>query len=89
MNDHKHHTDIHYTSLNGEGNFNWRFIFPFNFHKAEEKIVVERKVRLNIGKVAFSIVVLSTKKHYSRFLYIYIYFFFKKLVSGDCHKNIY
>ena len=29
-------------SLTGEGNFNWRFIFPFDYLKAEEKIVFAR-----------------------------------------------
>ena len=38
-------TDIHYRSLTGEGNFNWRFIFPFDYLVAEEKIVVSKKVR--------------------------------------------
>ena len=33
-------------SLTGEGNFNWRFIFPFQYQKAEERIVITRKVRL-------------------------------------------
>lgn len=32
-------------SLTGEGNFNWRFIFPFQYQKAEERIVITRKVR--------------------------------------------
>lgn len=36
-------TDIHYRSLTGEGNFNWRFIFPFEYLVAEEKIVISRK----------------------------------------------
>lgn len=36
-------TDVHYRSLSGEGNFNWRFIFPFDYLKAEEKIVRKRK----------------------------------------------
>ncbi|CAG5125218.1 unnamed protein product [Candidula unifasciata] len=31
-------TDIHYRSLTGEGNFNWRFVFPFDYLVAEEKI---------------------------------------------------
>ncbi|CAH1775867.1 unnamed protein product [Owenia fusiformis] len=36
-------TDIHYRSLTGEGNFNWRFIFPFDYLVAEEKIVITKK----------------------------------------------
>ena len=36
-------TDVHYRSLTGEGNFNWRFIFPFDYLAAEEKIVISKK----------------------------------------------
>ncbi|XP_031628335.1 otoferlin isoform X2 [Contarinia nasturtii] len=39
-------TDIHYRSLTGEGNFNWRFIFPFDYLAAEERIVLSRKESL-------------------------------------------
>ncbi|CAN8001099.1 unnamed protein product, partial [Ixodes hexagonus] len=39
-------TDIHYRSLTGEGNFNWRFLFPFDYLPAEEKIVISRKESL-------------------------------------------
>ncbi|XP_068990051.1 otoferlin isoform X8 [Neodiprion pinetum] len=39
-------TDIHYRSLTGEGNFNWRLIFPFDYLVAEEKIVINRKESL-------------------------------------------
>ncbi|KAG1674527.1 Otoferlin [Nymphon striatum] len=39
-------TDIHYRSLTGEGNFNWRFIFPFDYLVAEEKIVISRKATM-------------------------------------------
>lgn len=39
-------TDIHYRSLTGEGNFNWRFIFPFEYLAAEERIVLSRKESL-------------------------------------------
>lgn len=37
-------TDIHYRSLNGEGNFNWRFIFHFNYIPAERMMVVKKKM---------------------------------------------
>ena len=36
-------TDVHYMSLTGEGNFNWRFVFPFEYLAAEEKIVISKK----------------------------------------------
>ncbi|TRY61213.1 hypothetical protein TCAL_10928 [Tigriopus californicus] len=36
-------TDVHYRSLTGEGNFNWRFIFPFDYLAAEEKVVISKK----------------------------------------------
>ncbi|XP_022168096.1 otoferlin-like isoform X2 [Myzus persicae] len=39
-------TDIHYRSLTGEGNFNWRFLFPFDYLVAEEKIVISKKESL-------------------------------------------
>ncbi|CAL8071098.1 unnamed protein product [Calicophoron daubneyi] len=36
-------TDVHYRSLDGDGNFNWRFVFPFNYLPAENMIVSKRK----------------------------------------------
>nr|XP_047145918.1 otoferlin-like isoform X1 [Hydra vulgaris] len=39
-------TDVHTSSLTGEGNFNWRFIFPFKFYKAEERVVILKKASL-------------------------------------------
>uniref|UniRef100_A0A673YZL2 Otoferlin n=1 Tax=Salmo trutta TaxID=8032 RepID=A0A673YZL2_SALTR len=39
----KQDTDVHYHSLTGEGNFNWRFVFPFDYLIAEEKIVISKK----------------------------------------------
>ncbi|XP_071746024.1 otoferlin isoform X2 [Lepeophtheirus salmonis] len=36
-------TDVHYRSLTGEGNFNWRFLFPFEYLAAEEKVVISKK----------------------------------------------
>ena len=41
-----------YRSLTGEGNFNWRFIFDFNYLDIEEKIVHEKKDSLyQIGTI--------------------------------------
>jgi hypothetical protein len=39
----KQDTDVHYHSLTGEGNFNWRYLFPFDYLAAEEKIVISKK----------------------------------------------
>ncbi|KAM9487177.1 fer-1-like protein 6 [Clarias gariepinus] len=36
-------TDVHYNSLTGEGNFNWRFVFPFNYLPAEKLVVVSKR----------------------------------------------
>ncbi|XP_033757648.1 myoferlin-like isoform X3 [Pecten maximus] len=41
--DEKQETDVHYRSLDGEGNFNWRFIFPFEYLPAEQAMVVKKK----------------------------------------------
>ncbi|GFT60973.1 otoferlin, partial [Nephila pilipes] len=39
-------TDVHYRSLTGEGNFNWRFVFPFDYLSIERKLVVIKKVSI-------------------------------------------
>uniref|UniRef100_A0A672J593 Dysferlin, limb girdle muscular dystrophy 2B (autosomal recessive) n=1 Tax=Salarias fasciatus TaxID=181472 RepID=A0A672J593_SALFA len=39
----KQKTDVHYRSLGGEGNFNYRFLFPFDYLPAEQLCVVDRK----------------------------------------------
>lgn len=36
LEDDRQETDVHYNSLTGEGNFNWRFVFPFNYLPAEK-----------------------------------------------------
>ena len=41
--DHAQSTDVHYRSLTGEGNFNWRFIFPFEYSANEQCLVLQRK----------------------------------------------
>ena len=43
MEKQKQKTDVHYRSLDGEGNFNWRMCFPFKYQPAEETMVIERK----------------------------------------------
>ncbi|XP_076874076.1 otoferlin isoform X6 [Brachyhypopomus gauderio] len=42
----KQDTDVHYHSLTGEGNFNWRYVFPFDYLMAEEKIVISKRESL-------------------------------------------
>lgn len=32
------HTDTHYRSLTGEGNFNWRMIFPLLYSQSEDVV---------------------------------------------------
>ncbi len=39
-------TDIHHRSLDGEGNFNWRMIFEFDYLPAEKKIIWNHKEKL-------------------------------------------
>uniref|UniRef100_A0AAQ5Y546 C2 domain-containing protein n=1 Tax=Amphiprion ocellaris TaxID=80972 RepID=A0AAQ5Y546_AMPOC len=39
----KQKTDVHYRSLGGDGNFNYRFLFPFLYLPAEQLSVVDRK----------------------------------------------
>ncbi|XP_071649969.1 otoferlin [Temnothorax longispinosus] len=37
-------TDIHYNSLTGEGNFNWRFVFRVVYSKGENVMIVRRRM---------------------------------------------
>ncbi|XP_051578112.1 dysferlin-like isoform X3 [Myxocyprinus asiaticus] len=39
----KQKTDVHYRSLGGEGNFNWRFLFPFHYLPAEQLCTINKK----------------------------------------------
>uniref|UniRef100_A0A3B3QN20 Dysferlin, limb girdle muscular dystrophy 2B (autosomal recessive) n=1 Tax=Paramormyrops kingsleyae TaxID=1676925 RepID=A0A3B3QN20_9TELE len=41
--DNKQKTDVHYRSLGGEGNFNWRFLFPFHYLPAEQLCTFNKK----------------------------------------------
>lgn len=43
VQDEKQRTDVHYRSLDGDGNFNWRMVFPFDYMPIEKKLVVKRK----------------------------------------------
>ncbi|KFW07755.1 Dysferlin, partial [Eurypyga helias] len=39
----KQKTDVHYRSMGGEGNFNWRFVFPFEYLPAEQMCYIAKK----------------------------------------------
>nr|XP_061799780.1 fer-1-like protein 6 [Nerophis lumbriciformis] len=43
LEDDRQETDVHYNSLTGEGNFNWRFVFPFHYLPAEKVMVVKKR----------------------------------------------
>ncbi|XP_012578359.1 PREDICTED: fer-1-like protein 6 [Condylura cristata] len=43
LEDDKQETDVHYNSLTGEGNFNWRFLFPFQYLPAEKQLVISKR----------------------------------------------
>lgn len=47
MEEQKQKTDVHYRSLDGDGNFNWRFVFEFDYLPAEQLCVVSSKVSEN------------------------------------------
>ncbi|EMP42136.1 Myoferlin [Chelonia mydas] len=52
----KQKTDVHYRSLDGEGNFNWRFIFPFEYLSAEQLCKVSKKEHFwSLDKTEFRI----------------------------------
>ncbi|TFJ98832.1 basement membrane-specific heparan sulfate proteoglycan core protein-like [Platysternon megacephalum] len=46
LEEERQRTDVHYRSLGGEGNFNWRFVFPFEFLPMEQVCVLPEKQHL-------------------------------------------
>lgn len=44
MEEDKQKTDVHYRSLDGDGNFNWRYVFGFDYLPAEQLCLVSKKV---------------------------------------------
>uniref|UniRef100_H3C6P9 Myoferlin n=1 Tax=Tetraodon nigroviridis TaxID=99883 RepID=H3C6P9_TETNG len=56
MEENKQKTDVHYRSLDGDGNFNWRFVFEFDFLPAEQLCLVSKKEYFwNLDKTEFRI----------------------------------
>jgi len=47
MEEDKQKTDVHYRSLDGEGNFNWRFVYEFDYLPAEQLCLVSKKVSVS------------------------------------------
>lgn len=43
LDNEKQETDVHFNSLTGEGNFNWRFIFHFDYLPTEKEITYKKK----------------------------------------------
>lgn len=54
MEEDKQKTDVHYRSLDGDGNFNWRFVFEFDFLPAEQLCLVSKKVKLVLANSKIS-----------------------------------
>ena len=91
-------TDVHYRSLTGEGNFNWRFIFPFQYLAAEEKVVISKKESMfswdeTTSKVPARLT-LQVRALYSRrnvhldfFLFLYVKIFMSEFhISKNVNK---
>ncbi|XP_044194445.1 myoferlin-like isoform X6 [Thunnus albacares] len=56
MEEDKQKTDVHYRSLDGDGNFNWRFVFDFDFLPAEQLCLVSKKENFwSLDKTEFRI----------------------------------
>ncbi|CAF3639300.1 unnamed protein product [Adineta steineri] len=36
-------TDVHYRSMDGEGNFNWRFVYGFSYYPSERCLSIKKK----------------------------------------------
>uniref|UniRef100_A0AAR2KUJ2 C2 domain-containing protein n=1 Tax=Pygocentrus nattereri TaxID=42514 RepID=A0AAR2KUJ2_PYGNA len=52
----KQKTDVHYRSLDGDGNFNWRFVFEFEYLPAEQLCLVSKKAHFwSLDKTEFRI----------------------------------
>uniref|UniRef100_A0A8C2HLQ1 Fer-1 like family member 4 n=1 Tax=Cyprinus carpio TaxID=7962 RepID=A0A8C2HLQ1_CYPCA len=46
LEDEKQETDVHFNSLTGEGNFNWRFVFHFDYLPTEKEVIYKKKESL-------------------------------------------
>ncbi|XP_030629096.1 myoferlin [Chanos chanos] len=56
MEEDKQKTDVHYRSLDGDGNFNWRFVFKFDYLPAEQLCLISKKEHFwSLDKTEFRI----------------------------------
>ncbi|XP_068440047.1 myoferlin-like isoform X2 [Clinocottus analis] len=56
MEENKQKTDVHYRSLDGDGNFNWRLVFDFEYLPAEQLCLVSKKEQFwSLDKTEFRI----------------------------------
>ncbi|NXX17793.1 MYOF protein, partial [Podargus strigoides] len=49
LEEQRQRTDVHYRSLQGDGSFNWRFVFSFEYLAAEQLCILPRKARGHRG----------------------------------------
>ncbi|NXF56076.1 MYOF protein, partial [Oceanites oceanicus] len=52
LEEQRQRTDVHYRSLQGDGSFNWRFVFSFEYLAAEQLCVLPRKARGTPGPLS-------------------------------------
>ncbi|XP_047464490.1 myoferlin isoform X3 [Mugil cephalus] len=56
MEEDKQKTDVHYRSLDGDGNFNWRYVFGFDYLPTEQLCLVSKKEHFwSLDKTEFRI----------------------------------
>ncbi|XP_030610233.1 myoferlin-like isoform X2 [Archocentrus centrarchus] len=56
MEEDKQKTDVHYRSLDGDGNFNWRFVFGFEYLPTEQLCLISKKEHFwSLDKTEFRI----------------------------------
>lgn len=72
MEEQKQKTDVHYRSLDGDGNFNWRFVFEFDYLPAEQLCVVSKKVSENYHILNINVVCVKIwlKDNHNKFCFL-------------------
>lgn len=57
-------TDVHYRSMDGEGNFNWRFVFPFDYLPPERVMVIKKRVSVYMIESCYNNICICFKEHF-------------------------